>query len=499
MTGPLYELALSVPWCITDDALEAMLRIAAEDPLPEEEAKQRFHGPKSLALRNGKRREDSGRMTMHGSVALLPIDGPIYRYADFFTSVSGGVTTASLARDVAAAMADPLVSALLLTIDSPGGEATGINELADAIYSARGKKPIVAYVEGYGASAAYWIASAADLLLVDENASIGSIGTVLGVSDPAQRVSRTIDFVSSQSKMKRADPTTEEGRAYYQTMVDDMTEVFIAKVMRNRGITREQVLAAQGGMLIGEKAIAVGLADGLGSEDGAIGALLMGALPALPEKPLFSLPGGASRTKETHAMAGEQKGFWGWMGDEVKGAWAWIGGEKNETPVGRPPALAGDSPLIAMQSAAAPLMAVQPKTDDDPRAKEVADLRAQVTRIQAERITSDASAFAREQITTGHAHATEQQQLIALYTQAAQDDASHPLAAAENVANAPTSRVALLRTAYQARPANRMAASLVEGNVQVLTNTVGAADPYADDVASAKAYGERANGSRAKT
>jgi ClpP class serine protease len=495
MTGPLYELALSVPWCITDDALEAMLRIAAEDPLPEEEMKTRFHGPKSLALRDGKRRDDSGRMTMHGSVALLPIDGPIYRYADFFTSVSGGVTTASLARDFATAIADPLTSAIVLAIDSPGGEATGINELADTIYAARGTKPIVAYIEGYGASAAYWIASAADLLLIDENASVGSIGTVLGVSDPAKRVSRTIDFVSSQSKLKRADPTTAEGAAYYQTMVDDMTEVFIAKVMRNRGITREQVLAAQGGMLIGEKAIAVGLADGLGSEDGAIGALLVGALPVVSKQFDRSLPRGLAAAKEVNLMAGDQKPV------DQKGFWAgFFGGARDAGII--TDASEHQQQLATMQAAAAPLMAVQSKSDDDQaHAKEVAELRAQVTRIQAERITSDAQAFAKEQITTGHAYAAEQQQLIALYVQAAQDDASHPLAVAENAAHAPTSRVDLLRTALQARPANRLATNLVDGTAQqgrVLTNTSGATDPYADDVASAKAYGERANGNRAK-
>src|SRR5262245_34164547 len=112
----LYELGLSVPWHMTREALAALLSIAARDPMPEEEIRAQMHGPKSLALRNGERRKDSGRMTMRESVALIPIDGPIYRYADFFTAVSGGVTTESLMRDVGAALADPAVQAVLLVV-----------------------------------------------------------------------------------------------------------------------------------------------------------------------------------------------------------------------------------------------------------------------------------------------------------------------------------------------------------------------------------------------
>lgn len=474
MSGALYELAMSVPWCITDDALEAMLRIAADDPLPEDEAKRRFHGPKSLALRNGKRREDSGRMTMQGSVAIIPIDGPIYRYADFFTSVSGGVTTESLARDVGLALDDPTVRAILLPIDSPGGEATGINELADTIYQARGKKPIVAYIEGFGASAAYWIASAADLLLLDATAGVGSIGTVFGVADPTKRISRTIDFVSSQSPKKRADPTTEAGRAYYQTMVDDMTEVFIAKVMRNRGITRAQVLAAEGGMLIGEKAIAAGLADALGSEEGAIGALLEGALPAriLPT----TVAAGANTTpKETKRMA--------------KGFWAWMAGEGDEKPASAPPALASD--LIAVT---APLQAVQSKTDDDAaHAGEMAALRKELAQARAAQIQTEAQAFAKEQIAAGHTYPVAQASLIALYALAAEDDAAAPRADGHT-------RVAALRAFVEIQPANQLSKNLIQGaplNGTVLANNAGAADPYADDAASARAYAEKANGNRA--
>jgi len=490
MSGELYDMALSVPWCCTGEALEAMLSIAAREPLGEDEIARRMHGPKSLALRGGQRREDSRRMINIGTVARIPIDGPIYRYADFFTSMSGGITTESLARDLQTAIDDPTISGILLAIDSPGGEATGINELADAIYAARSKKPIAAYIEGYGASAAYWIASAASIVVVDDSALVGSIGTILGVPDPSKRQSQRIDIVSKQSPKKRPDVMTEEGRAVLQQIADDMTEVFIAKVVRNRAIDAEAVLAVQGGLLVGQQAIEAGLADRLGSEESTLRALALGDLALLESfpQPVFPLVSGPLAAKEHKPMA---KGFWAWMG----GA--------DEAPATPPPALASEQ-LARIEGSAATLQPVPASAADDDRttkvAAENAELKRQLAKVQAERIAADAQTFAKEQIARGHAHAVEQAQLVALYTQLAQDDVSSPLATADGAASAQSSRVGLLRAAVTARPANRLATNLLDpafvANSQVLANTSGAADPYAEDAASARAYGEKANGTR---
>jgi ClpP class serine protease len=471
MSGELYEMALTVPWCATPEALEAMLSIAARDPLPQDEITRRMYGPQSLAMRKGERRDDSKRMAMHGSVARIPIDGPIYRYADFFTAVSGGITTDALGRDFQAALDDPAVTAILLAIDSPGGEATGINELADAIYAARGVKPIVAYIEGIGASAAYWIASAADLVVVDDTARVGSIGTVMAYPDPTKQASRSLTFVSAQSPKKRPDPHSDSGKAYLQGLVDDMTEVFIAKVARNRGIDAADVLAVEGGMVIGQQAVDAGLADLLGSEEGALGALLSGALPARSQKQFSSVSRGAPAAKEK-PMA---KGFWAWMG----------GGD--ETPAGPPPALASEQ-LVAVT---APL---QSKASDDDRAAKLAaenaELRATFAKVQAERITADAETFVTQQIAVGHAYPAEAQALTALYVRCAQLD--RPIESGE------PSAVALFKTAIEARPANRMASNLLASTVPIgsraLTNSGGDTSMLDDAEQSARAYAAKANG-----
>ena len=108
----LYELALTVPWAMTSEALEAMLSIAARDPLPREEIAARMYGPRNLSMRLGTRRDDSRGMVMRDGVAVIRIDGPIYRYADIFTDASGGVTTDALALDLSRALYDPAVRAI---------------------------------------------------------------------------------------------------------------------------------------------------------------------------------------------------------------------------------------------------------------------------------------------------------------------------------------------------------------------------------------------------
>lgn len=482
--GPLYDLALSIPWCITGDALEAILSIAAREPLPGEEIARRMHGPKSLALRGGQRREDSGRMTTQGPVAVIPIDGPIQRYADMFVRYSGGVTTESLARDLQAALDDPGVSAILLAIDSPGGEATGINELSDAIYAARGVKPIAAYIEGYGASAAYWIASAADLVVVDDTALVGSIGTVLGVPDPTKRPSTRIEFVSKQSPKKRPDVLTAEGRQVLQQLADDMTEVFITKVARNRGLDPAAILAIEGGMLVGQQAVDAGLADAVGSEERTLRALITNTLPMLgaAARPQFSRsPTGAPRaTAEEQPMPPETKqSFWSgfWTGAREAGIVP-----EHETAVGT---------LVAAES----LASVQSRAEDDARTAKIAaeneELRKQLAKVQAERITADAEAWAKGEISAGRAYAAEQSALMTLYAKAAQADA----------AQADLGLVPALKAAAEARPANRLASNLLPNalpaGAAVLANSQGGDATLLDEAEkSARAYAAQANGKR---
>lgn len=251
------ELAASRAWLITTDGLDTVMAVA-----------DRQGDVEALEARLGRQLDNTRTVTVRDGVAVVPVTGPIFRRANLFTSISGATSTEVLATDIQAALDDPTVRAIVLDIDSPGGEATGINELSDLIYQARGQKPLKAYVGGIGASAAYWIASAADEVVVDDTAQLGSVGVVLNLQRREDKPgTTTYEIVSSNAPNKRPDMETEAGRAQLQARVDELAAVFLDKVARNRGIARDEINTRfrQGGIATGALAVEAGMADRLGS------------------------------------------------------------------------------------------------------------------------------------------------------------------------------------------------------------------------------------------
>ncbi|MCC3862680.1 S49 family peptidase, partial [Emcibacteraceae bacterium Y4] len=98
------------------------------------------------------------------------------------------------------------------------------------IYEARGRKPVIAYASGDAASGAYWIAAAADEIVVSKTSALGSIG-VVGVYQGGKDTD-TVEVVSSQSPFKRLDPGSDEGRARLQKRIDAMAGVFVDAVAK---------------------------------------------------------------------------------------------------------------------------------------------------------------------------------------------------------------------------------------------------------------------------
>lgn len=194
-------------------------------------------------------------------VAVIDIVGPIFRYSNIFTMLGLGVSVEQLASDLEQALTK---NDIALNINSPGGQADGINDFAEAIYKAREDHNVKCFVSGVAASAAYWIASAADKVVVSETAIVGSIGTAIVVRK--KQDTDELEFVSSQSPRKRPDPETDEGKKDIVKILDDLTEVFINKVARNRNTTPEIVKSSfgQGGVFVGSKAVDNGMVDETG-------------------------------------------------------------------------------------------------------------------------------------------------------------------------------------------------------------------------------------------
>lgn len=265
--------------------------------------------PEILEAYQAKTLEKSERAGERDGVAILHVDGPLFKHANFMVRFSGATSYQILRRDLQAALDNPSIHSILMVIDSPGGEANGCDELAAAIYEARGKKPVTAFVSGMAASGGYWLASAADKIVISEAAMLGSIGVVLGIPDrkaaDERRGIRTFEFVSSQSPGKRPDPADEKGKTQIQAMVDDLAEVFIAAVAKYRGVSVEDVVTkfGAGGMKIGAKAVASGMADEVGQLEATIASLITGG-----RKGRFfpSSTGGFSMSDKTNGPTAEE-------------------------------------------------------------------------------------------------------------------------------------------------------------------------------------------------
>jgi ClpP class serine protease len=270
----------SEPWLITEEALSKIIEIAARQNLivtADDLAKIEEHR-EALAAKKAARMDGTQRVMKRDGVAMIDVNGPIFRYSDVFNSISGGTTTESLALDFNAAMDDPSAEAVLFVFDSGGGQAKGINELANMIAARRGEKPIGGYITGDAGSAAYWIAAAVDpgYLGIDATGFAGSVGARVALTkDKESTKSTTFEFVSKQSPHKNIDPETEAGRTHLQQRADELGGAFVDGVAKLRGVTVDKVLSDFGGgrMLMGKAAVDAGLVDGMTSQESMILAL----------------------------------------------------------------------------------------------------------------------------------------------------------------------------------------------------------------------------------
>lgn len=279
MKGMALRFLMAHPWAISGDQLEVMAGLSARDldNINLSELSGFAPAPMAVATKVGQR--NAAGTEMRDGIAIIPVSGVISRYASMFQAYCGGTSTQALATSIQAALDDPSCRGILLSVDSGGGEANGIHELSEMIYAARGKKPIKAYVSGTGASAAYWIAAAADEVIMDATAQVGSIGTVQGFRFRKDDASiETLELVSSQSPDKRLDPRTDAGKAKYQASLDQLSDVFINCVAKYRGVKRDKVLSdfGQGWCLIGADAVKAGMVDKLGSYESTINEMKKG-------------------------------------------------------------------------------------------------------------------------------------------------------------------------------------------------------------------------------
>lgn len=256
----------AVPWAIQPEWLQTIHQIAARN-LADFDA---------VAVKQGMRHDGAERLQVRDGIAIVPITGPIFPRANMMTEMSGATSIDVLARDFGVAVEDPNIKSIILDIDSPGGVVAGIGEFADQVRAS--DKHVTAYVGALAASAAYWIASAADDIVLHETAIVGSIGVVFSSEvqeTPDRDGYRQIDIISSNAPDKRPDIRTSAGIATVRETLDSLEAKFIAAVARYRGVSVETVHAdfGRGGVRVGGAAVNAGMADRIGTFEGLIAGL----------------------------------------------------------------------------------------------------------------------------------------------------------------------------------------------------------------------------------
>lgn len=245
------------PWAIADSFLEMIkTELVAAHDTNDEERLERLNGRIT-------------KSQVNGAVAVIPIQGAIGHRSNFISEYFGWPTTEKLGEMLDDAMENKAIGAIVFDINSPGGLAVGNQELHDKMMSYRGKKPMVAVANGMAASAAYYIASAADEFVVTPSGEVGSIGTVMVHADMSKYYEeagiKTTVIKAGKYKWEGNPyaPLTEETLEELQKGVDAHYDMFVNAVAAGRGVSAAKVKKdfGQGRMVMAEEAKSKGMVD----------------------------------------------------------------------------------------------------------------------------------------------------------------------------------------------------------------------------------------------
>ncbi len=220
-------------------------------------------------IENAKTRTASSFKNVKGSIAILPLHGFISHRATIWAAWGLESSSELFTLWFNAVINDSSVGAVVIDVNSPGGTVFGLTAVTDAIFNARGKKPIIAVANSLMASAAYFIASSADEIVADPDAEVGSIGTIAVHFDHSAQlelmgVNPTIIHAGKfKAEGSPFVPLDDEAKAEFQRTVDSYYDTFVSAVARNRGITVSKVKSdfGQGRVLRADDAQSVGMVD----------------------------------------------------------------------------------------------------------------------------------------------------------------------------------------------------------------------------------------------
>ena len=223
----------------------------------------------------------TGGLQILEGIAILPVLGTLVRRASYIGAASGLTSYHDIEAMAEAAFADPMVKAVLLEIDSSGGEAGGVFDLAQRLrqLAQTSGKPLWAIADEAALSAAYAIACAADRLWLTRTAEMGSIGVVaVHVDESVADAKAGMTYTFLHAGAHKVDghphaPLPAPVAADIQADIEQLHEQFISLVAGFRRLTVEAIRDTEARVYRGEAALQAGLADQIGTRAEAITAL----------------------------------------------------------------------------------------------------------------------------------------------------------------------------------------------------------------------------------
>lgn len=200
-------------------------------------------------------------------IAVIPVVGTLVKRAMGIQAASGLMSYDEIDDRLDAALADPQIGGILLDLDSPGGEAGGVFELAQRIHAASAIKPIWAHANDAAYSAAYAIAAACQRLTLSQTGGVGSIGVIAlhvdqSVKDAKDGLHYTSVFAGGhKNDFSPHEPLSPQASTALQAEVDRLYAIFVNQVATMRSLDADAVRATEAGVFYGDQAVAAGLAD----------------------------------------------------------------------------------------------------------------------------------------------------------------------------------------------------------------------------------------------
>lgn len=209
-------------------------------------------------------------------MAIVPVAGTLFHQWNSVRPNSGATGYDGLRLCIQRALADEDVDAIVFEIDSPGGMVSGLDEVASLIRES--SKPTAAYVDAMAFSAAYYIASQADQIVLTPSGQVGSIGSlILHLDQSAALESNGLKYTFIHSGEHKVDgnslePLSDNARGEFQRAVDEARAEFAEAVGMGRGerFTAQQALETEARVFNASDALEMGMVDAVARPDQAL-------------------------------------------------------------------------------------------------------------------------------------------------------------------------------------------------------------------------------------